>query len=76
MPDTYPFLRLTNVPHREPDGLVGFSLPHAFTPRSLSSMGEKADMRAALQTQVQLVKHVWDSGVTGLRSSLCWHRRP
>ncbi len=64
MPDTYPFLRLTNVPHREPDGLVGFSLPHAFTPRSLSSMGEKADMRAALQTQVQLVKHVWDSGVT------------
>ncbi|HLJ32570.1 MAG TPA: CHAT domain-containing protein [Ktedonobacteraceae bacterium] len=65
MPDTYPFLRLTNLPQRrEPDGLVGFSLPHAFTPRSLSSLGEKADIRAALQSQVQLVKHLWDSGVT------------
>lgn len=65
MPDTFPFLRLTNLPQRrEPDGLVGFSLPHAFTPSSLSSLGEKADIRAALQAQVQLVKHLWGSGVT------------
>lgn len=65
MPDTYPFLRLTNLPQRrEPDGLVGFSLPHAFTPRSLSGMGEKEDISAALQAQVQLVKHLWSSGVT------------
>ncbi|MEO8973705.1 MAG: CHAT domain-containing protein [Ktedonobacteraceae bacterium] len=65
MPDTYPFLRLTNLPQRrEPDGLVGFSLPHAFTPHSLSSLGEKADIRAALQSQVQLVNHLWSSGVT------------
>jgi hypothetical protein len=65
MPDTYPFLRLAHLPQRrEPDGLVGFSLPHAFTPRPLTSLGEKADIRAASQAQTQLVKHLWSSGVT------------
>lgn len=65
MPDSYPFLRLSNLPQRrEPDALVGFSLPHAFSPRPLSTSDEKADIRAAVQTQVQLINHLWDSGVT------------
>ena len=65
MSDTYPFLRLTNLPQRkEPDGLVGFSLPNAFTPRPLSGRGEMEDIRAALQARIHLIKHLWDSGVT------------
>lgn len=65
MPDTYPYVRLTTLPQRkEPDGLVGFALPHAFTPRSFSGGSEQEQLHGALQAQVRLVSNLWSSGVT------------
>lgn len=65
MPDTYPYLRLTTLPQRrEPDGLVGFALPRAFTPRPLNGGSEQRLLRDALQAQIRLVSNLWSSGVT------------